>query len=176
MVTDVPELLRTFHNPREAPSLELKHEKPEHRMMLYLKAQGKSNVEISELTGYHVVSISLIFRQRWAQDRLLEILNKEGRDRVGTLLEASAEDSIYTLIDIRDDSDAPCAVRKAAADSLLDRYLGKPKQQVEVTTHKGTDITTVEQWDARIASLMKEQNQLLGNTDNQRSQEEVKHT
>jgi hypothetical protein len=112
------------------PSVEVIHEKPEHRLIAFLKAEGRSNREVAKRTGYTEAWISQICRQRWMIDRIVYEMNQAGRETVSSLLAMSAADSVITLITLRDDSSAPKAVRKACADSLLDRYLGKPTQTI----------------------------------------------
>src|SRR5262245_42118388 len=36
------------------PNLRILHEKPEHRVLVFLKAQGLSNTEIAQRTGYQI--------------------------------------------------------------------------------------------------------------------------
>lgn len=113
------------------PNLNIQTEKPEHRVIIYLKAQGKSNKEIAELTGYTQSWVSQILRQPWARLRVLQIINEQGGDAVQQLLQSSTLDSVQTLIDLRDDAKAPASVRATAASQLLDRVLGKPVQHIE---------------------------------------------
>ena len=153
--------LEQLFNAKE-PNLAILHEKPEHRLLLYMKAQGASNKEIAEQSGYTQPWLSQLFRQPWAQQRLVEIMNDCGKDRVTTLLQSAAEDSVYTLIELRDDAEAPAAVRRSAADSLLDRYLGKPKQQVDVTQHSAATPDDVLALDKQIAELEAEEQRLTG--------------
>jgi len=158
----VPDLLAEFHNPKR-PQVEYQHEKPEHRIVLFLKAQGLSNREIAEKTGYTPCGVSLIVNQPWAQEKLLQVLNEAGVDRVQALLAGAAEDSVFTLIELRDDAEQPGTVRKAAASDLLDRFLGKPRQQVDVVQHKPVTTESVAEIDKELAGLREQEKQLLGN-------------
>jgi len=153
--------LSQLFNAKE-PNLAIKHEKPEHRLLLYMKAQGMSTTEIAEQSGYTISWLSQLFRQPWAQERLLQILNETGKDRVQTLLKAAAEDSVMTLIDLRDDAEVPASVRRSAADSLLDRYLGKPHQHVEVVQSPAKSADDIMALDREIEVLQQEENRLLG--------------
>ena len=80
--------------------------------------------------------MSQLFRQPWAQARLLEILNETGVSEVTGLLRSAAADSVVTLIRLRDDEGINPSVRRASADSLLDRYLGKATQPIADVTDK----------------------------------------
>lgn len=123
--------LRLFSSEENPPNFAIIHEKPEHRLIVYLKARGLSNKEVSEKTGYSQAWISQICRQPWFRLRLVQELKEAGMDKVAKLLESAALDSIFTILEIRDDETAPKAVRRACADSLLDRFLGKPTVHVE---------------------------------------------
>lgn len=48
--------------------------------------------------------------------------------------------ALQTLIELHTDKGAPPAVRKAAADSILDRGIGKPLQKAELTGAEGKDL------------------------------------
>ena len=117
--------LRLFASEENPPNFAIIHEKPEHRLIVYLKARGLSNREVAERTGYSEPWVSQIVRQPWFRIRIVQELKEAGLNKIAKLLESSAVDSIYTLITLRDDNEAPKAVRRACADSLLDRWLGK---------------------------------------------------
>jgi hypothetical protein len=113
------------------PNFAILTEKPEHRIIIYLKAQGLSNKEIAERCGYTQSWVCQICRQPWFRLRLVQELKEAGVDAVQTVLKAAALDSVFTLIDIRDDPTTPKAVRSQNCERLLDRYFGKPTQRVE---------------------------------------------
>jgi hypothetical protein len=118
-------------NVHNRPNLAILGEKPEHRVIVYLKAQGLSNKEVAEKTGFTYPWVSQITRQPWFRLRLVQELKEAGQDQITTVLRSTALDSVFTIVDIRDDPTAPKAVRRQAADSLLDRFLGKPTQRIE---------------------------------------------
>lgn len=117
--------LRLFNMENNPATVAIINEKPEHRLIVYLKSRGLSNKEVAERTGYSQTQISLITRQPWFRIRIVQELKEAGMNKLAKLLEASAVDSVFTLLEIRDDTEAPKAVRRACADSLLDRWLGK---------------------------------------------------
>jgi hypothetical protein len=123
--------LRLFASEQNTANFAIIHEKPEHRLIVYLKAQGLSNKEVADKTGYTQSWVSQICRQPWFRLRLVQELKDAGADKVNEILRSAALDSVFTIIDIRDDVTAPKAVRRACADSLLDRFLGKPTVHVE---------------------------------------------
>jgi len=159
--TGIPNPLSELFNSKD-PNLVILHEKPEHRLLLWMKAQGASNKEISEQSGYTYPWLSQLFRQPWAQQRLIEMMDQCGRNRVSTMIASAAEDSVMTLIELRDDEDTPAVVRKSSAEYLINRFLGTPTQQVEIKTEPKDGLTTVEDLNSRISALEAEESKLLG--------------
>jgi hypothetical protein len=129
--------LTPFHNQKD-PNLVIHHEKPEHRIVAYMKAQCLSNREISKRTGYTEPWISQITRQPWFINLLNEEFSKVGRDSLGGLIEASAKDAVETIIHLMSDAEKEDTKLKCAL-ALLDRHLGKPIQKVEQKTE--TSVT-----------------------------------
>lgn len=110
-------------------------EQPVHRLFVMLKAQGFTNKEIAEKTGVVPQTVCEALKQPWARIRLRQELEQAGRDALHGLLASQAEDSVWTLIEVRDKPNALDRDRITAADKLLDRYLGKPNQPI---THAST--------------------------------------
>lgn len=130
-----PDLL---HNQRE-PYYYIQHEKPEHLVAVYLKAEGNTNTEIAEAMGMSPVAISNILRQEWAVRRLTEIIHTNGSREVKELLsESQAAKSIRTLIEIRDNKNAQNADRIKAANAHIERVYGKAAQPV--INHQGLNL------------------------------------
>lgn len=127
--------IRSFHNARD-PQYTLFREKPEHRVVCYLKAQGLNHKEIAERTGYTTVAIAYICAQKWAQELIAEELTQAGRSRVEYILSEQAVPSLEKLITLRDDPEVNKEVQRKAANDLLDRIFGKPNQPI---THKTID-------------------------------------
>lgn len=138
----------------------IQHENPRHRLAIMLKARGMSHKEIAERLGYTPVMMSILFQQKWAQDRVLKEINDAGRPELQTIFESAAVDSALALIRERDSTVNKSADRISAADKLLDRFLGKPAQTVkqEVTVNKGD----IEEVDRELAELEREERRLRG--------------
>lgn len=154
---------RLFHSSdrSEDPNLAILDENSKHRGIVYLKAQGLSNKEVALKTGYTQAWVSQITRQPWFRLRLVQELREAGIDQIQQLLKSNALDSIFTLVDLRDDPQAPKSVRKSAADSLLDRYLGKPTQKFEnekTSSPSSEELHKLEQQIAEIDSALKNEN------------------
>ena len=154
-------------NPRD-PNLQIQHEKPEHRLFLWMKAQGASNREIARESGYTESWISQLFRQPWAQAKLVEMLRESGKgvlEQTLAIIQSEAINSVQTLVEIRDDTDAPKAVRRACSVDLIEQFLGKPKQHVDVVqSDKAEDVSEL---DRKLLQVEEELKQLTGGTGNQ---------
>jgi predicted XRE-type DNA-binding protein len=145
------------------PNLQVLHEKPEHRYLLWMKAQGASNKEIAEQSGYTQSWLSQLFRQPWAQARLVKMLSESGKpvlDRTLELIQAEAVNSVSKLISIRDDPEAPFAVQRACCVDLIEQFLGKPKQKLDVNQTEQKE--SLDDIDKRLAELESQERQLRG--------------
>ena len=117
-----------FYNDRD-PQYKLVSEKPKHRLMVYLAAQGKTNKEIGEQVGASPINVSNVLRQPWARERMQSEIRESGLDELQALLRGEAQASVLKLVELRDNADSE-AVQAQCADKLLDRFLGKPTQPI----------------------------------------------
>lgn len=149
------------------PNLAVIHEKPEHRLLIFLKTQGLSNTEISQRTGYQLAWVGQVLRQPWARERIVQELSLAGRDAVQEAIKSSALDTVHKMIDLRDDKQTPKAVVATICSNLLDRFMGKPVQHIEqrstVLTGKLGDVAAI---DAELEKLQREERELLGTAKN----------
>lgn len=109
----------------------VKGEREWHRMAMYDKARGLSNREISVKYGVTVGAVQILTHQPWFREQIEAVIEEEGRESLRSVLEGEGLNSIYTLIDVRDNEDAKGSERVAAANSLLDRLMGKAPQTVQ---------------------------------------------
>jgi len=137
--------VESFLHNQQLPSVLIKHSKVEHRIMLYMKAQGASNREVAEALDYSDAQVSQITRQPWFMHDLKDLLETLGEDLVRTVLKGAALDSVMTLINVRDNAKTPATVQVTAANSLLDRFFGKPKTSVDVNHTSGKQPTPADQ-------------------------------
>jgi len=110
-------------------------ERPEHITIAYLMAAGRTRSEISKITGYAVATLSQLVRQPWFKTRLKEITESVGTDMVKAFLQGEVLPSLEVLRNVRDNPDERGATRVAAANSILDRFMGKPTVHVESQTN-----------------------------------------
>jgi hypothetical protein len=146
---------RLFHSEQRSANFAIVYEKPEHRVIVYLKAQGLSNSEVANKTGFTKAWVGQICRQPWFRLRLVQELKEAGLNQVDKVLRGAALDSVFTIIDIRDDPTAPKAVRRQAADSLLDRFLGKPTQRIE-SEERSTSSAEISAVDEQLREIDKQ--------------------
>ena len=144
-----------------APAVVVLSEKPEHRMILYLKLQGQSNKEIATLTGYTVTWVRNIIKQPWFRKVFTQEAQTAGLDAVERFLEGEVLESLEVIREIRDNLGQKGNTRLAAANALLDRHLGRPTQKVITdNTHRNaadlsTEANEVDQEITRIEESLK---------------------
>lgn len=129
----------------------VKHEKPEHRLMLWLSLQGHNAIEIARITGYTPEHVRTIRKQPWFRESFCRLSTETGRDVIEAFLEGEVIPTCQALIELRDKAESE-AVRKAACDSILDRVRGKPTVKLE-TKHSGS----IDHFVTDVEKLMEEQ-------------------
>ena len=145
-------LAEALHGDIDAPNL-LKYEKPIHRTMVNMLAAGYTVAEISKATGYCVNTVSNAVKQPHARQYLIQEAKKSVQQEIKAILEQEAIPSLQVLTAVRDNPNARTADRTAAANSLLDRFLGKAAQPI-VTTEKPIETLTDDELRARANSIL----------------------
>ena len=138
----------------------LNRERPEHRIILNLKLAGKTNREISEITETSYQHICKICRQRWFLEKFAVLAQLNGKDAIQTLFETESLNSVQTLIEIRDSGTSETN-RRAAAEHILDRFLGKPKQHIDSVRREGASLVDAEDRIKDLDQKIKEREQAL---------------
>lgn len=142
------------------PNQVIVHEKPEHYVIVFLKARGHSNREVAEKTGYTEAWISQICRQTWFMKKLLAELRASGRDSVSEFLNSTVEDNILRTIQLRDTAKSE-AIQLAAAIDLNNRALGKPIQRsIELKVPTKSVVDRFEDMQAELDSLKAREQEL----------------
>lgn len=146
------------------PPLELKKENSNHRIMLYLAAQGYNCSEIAGITDYSPQQVSTVMRQEWFQKQLAGLLEESGKPVIDQLLSSEATNSLNTLLELRDNRQSPASVRAQCAFNILDRVLGKPVQKSESINHNfsRTSTMSMEELEKEQARLSLEELRLRG--------------
>jgi hypothetical protein len=139
--------LRPLAGAQERGEIRLQKESSRHRALIYLFAQGgtarnvfeqlggrwdtENNRPISGTGEYSYQQLLNIRRQPWFQNELLEVIAENGSPLIEARLKLEQMASLETLIEIRDSKEEKGATRAACANSILDRFLGKPAQLVK---------------------------------------------
>jgi hypothetical protein len=120
------------------------HEKPVHRLMQTMFAKGYTIEEIAQHTNYTRARVGVILRQPWAQMHIVDDVKKSVRDELKEFLEGEVLPSLQIVRDLRDNPENPAAVRLAAADQILNRFLGRPNQPITQGEVDPSKLTTQE--------------------------------
>lgn len=124
------------------PANQRKYEKYEHRIIAELKAAGRTNQEICEITGYCATSVASIVKLPWVKQFIMDEIHRHGGQAVQDYMTNNAMKAAETVVDgFMDETMERGRDRVAAANSLLDRVFGKANQNI--TTHKGDDLSKV---------------------------------
>lgn len=120
----------------------LQSEKPEHVLMCYMLAGGKTRKEIAEAVGYNYQTVCNVIRQPFFRQRYLRIAKEAGMEATEAFLKGETMSSLEVLVEVRDTSEKG-AERIAAANSILDRALGKAVVKVETKDMNNLDTAAV---------------------------------
>lgn len=142
---DTDKLFNTREDVPSSFATSYRHEKPEHRIMAYLKAQGFSNKEISVRTGYGYASVCQILQLPWTKEVVREEIIKNGRNLCKEMLESSSVDNVQTLLQIRDNPNSRDVDKINAVKELFDRTWGKANQPITHIQH--TDLNELSDQD-----------------------------
>lgn len=142
---------RGLFNPRE-PHYVLQSERPVHRAIVFLAAQGLSYVEIAQELGITPTCVQYVTKQPWAEKEILEQIHKNGGEAVAVVLSQQALPSVMKLIELRDSEKVAAEVQRKSANDLLDRIFGRPNQPV---THRTEDLQ--EMSDAELQAIVAKQ-------------------
>lgn len=149
-IGDVPKF---WNQDKRKPQHVIQVERPEHRAICILAAQGLTSTEISEQTGWTTSTIQNVRKQEWAQAYIAQLMEKAGRKQVMSELQGAAKDAAALIIkSVRGElADQKPADRCKDAHKLLDRLYGTAPQ---VVMHGNVDVNdlTDEELAATIAS------------------------
>lgn len=112
------------------PNFAIKSEKPQHRLLVYLKLQGLSNQECADKLNMSYGWVCQVTRQPWFRKAFVAEAQATGRDAVKAFFDGEVLNSAQVLVEIRDSAESD-TVRLQAANAILDRGLGKAVQRTE---------------------------------------------
>ncbi len=140
---DTAPQIRPLFNGRD-PQYVLQAERPVHRAITFLAAQGYSYVEIAQQLGMSPPAVGYIVKQEWAQKEILEQIHKHGGDAVAETLRANALPSVMKLVELRDSEESTAEVQRKSANDLLDRLYGKAPQPIVHSNEKLDELSDAE--------------------------------
>lgn len=141
-----------------APKYVIESEKPWHLAAAYLFAAGKvTNKEVADACHVDPATVSNLLKNQWFQERVSSLMADHGAKDIMQLFRAESFNSLLTLVELRDSTKAPSAVRRVCAVDILDRALGKPLQRIEnadvpVSSDPVAEAQRLEEANARLRS------------------------
>ena len=117
----------------------IKTELPVHRVMCYMALTGSTQKEIAAATGYAVCQVANILKQPRAKAFMAEQARAVAGESLEKFFAVEAHRTALTLIELRDSSETPAAVKASVCREILDRHLGKPAQYVKTEVVKNID-------------------------------------
>lgn len=128
-------------------------EKPHHRIMIWLAAQGMSPQKIAEKLEVSHQCVVQTLRQPWARAKLTQYLREAGLDEVQAFLKNEVSPSLEVLRAVRDEPTTSSRDKIAAANAILDRALGKPTQKIESDNTTRNVPADLQRLDAELAAV-----------------------
>lgn len=123
------------------PAYIMQEEKAQHRVIIYLAAEGNTITEISQITGFTTATIGYVLKQPWAQEQIQTIIAEKGGDKVELVLKGAALAAAEHLVNTISNAQAPAAVRAKCANDVLDRIYGKAQQVILHGKADPSDLT-----------------------------------
>lgn len=126
-------------------------EQPHHRLIVNMRANGLKPKQIAEFMDMTDQAVRGILKQPWAKAQLIKLLGDQGKDLVMEMVSDEALDCIHTLVEIRENKDAPASARISACQELLNRKYGKPTQVIKDERERVP--TDIDQLNSDIAAM-----------------------
>ena len=123
------------------------------RLAAYLFCTGLSQTEIARKLSVQICTVSNWWRQPWFQELVREEMALCGRDPVQEIIKGAAADSVFTLIELRDEPNTPSGVRRACCSELLDRAYGKAPVTVHNVGYQA-DVKDIERVDEDLRNML----------------------
>lgn len=138
----------------------LKREKPEHRIMLWMRLQGHKPQEIATALRCTKQTVYNVQGQPWFKEAFVRLSTELGKDAAETFLRGEELPTYLKLVELRDGAESE-AVQLSASNALLDRIRGKPvaKSEIKMTSTSTVDVavadvTALQAESAKLAKLL----------------------
>lgn len=128
------------------PSHTLSEEKPHHRFVCYLKAQGFSNKEICDQTGWSPFMVSNTLKQPWATEMIAKLMAEVGGQGIEAVLKGAAMKAALEMEDLleRAKAEGSLEVERKVRKDMMDRWFGTAAQHVIHTNVDPSSLTDAE--------------------------------
>lgn len=123
--------------------LGVRFEKAWHRHAAVLYANGTAVAVIAAVCDVEPQAVYNVIRAPWFQNHV-KTVQSEGQKDILQLFKDEGLASLATLIELRDNKEAPSSVRLASAVNILDRVMGKPTQKIEQDVKTRSDDPVAE--------------------------------
>lgn len=128
-----------------APRWPRQQEKPHHRLIAILSAEGRSAQEIADTLDLCIQTVRDVKKEPFCQKLIAELQAQAGINIVRKKLELATPQAAQTLVDIMSGAiDSSPGVRKQAAESILDRVFGPTPQTINHITKDASELTSEE--------------------------------
>lgn len=145
------------------PNYQLAKEQPWHRYALHLMARAKmSATEVAKIVGCSPATVRNLTKQSWFREKYDQLVSNRADSLYQQLLEGEDVHSLLTMIELRDNPEAPAAVRAKCAFDIIDRMHGKAVQTVHSTNTIVNKKDDIESMQAELLELDRQEKELLG--------------
>lgn len=113
-----------------AAYVRVKKERPQHRLMLWMRLNGHKPKEIAAMLGVTPQTVYNVEGQPWFQEAFCRLSQEMGKDAVQTFLQGEVLPAVQRISELAKMAESE-PVRLAANNALIDRFLGKPAVHVK---------------------------------------------
>jgi predicted transcriptional regulator len=141
---------------RGAPTQVIKKESAWHRQAAYLIAQGLTQKQVAEAVGKTPAAVSLVFRQPWFQQEVVNIIHNERiEDGAFKLLQNASAAAAMTIINIAAGGEGvSSATQLKASEAILSRVLGPiGREKVQPSNGSAESLDEIESLNEQIKTI-----------------------
>jgi predicted transcriptional regulator len=141
---------------RKPPAQVIQKENAWHRQAAYLFAQGLTQKQIAQAVGKSLAAVSLVFKQPWFQQEVVNIIHNERiEDGAFKLLQNASAAAAMTIINIAAGGEnISSATQLKASEAILSRVLGPiGREKVQPTNGAAEGLDEIEILDEQIKTI-----------------------
>lgn len=111
----------------------IENEEPWHKMAITLFAKGWDLKDVAGFCDKETLVLRQLINTPWFAEKVAIEMTDEGAS-LSEIFKKNALSAAITLVELYQNPKTPATVRVSAANSILDRHLGKSTQHVEMKT------------------------------------------